>query len=66
MFNNLGWHTQADVQATGGYAWSTVGQTLEYLVMQRKLIRDGAPNTKSGIKYAAIVDYFGGFRLKGK
>jgi hypothetical protein len=64
MDANPGWHDVATVKAATGYAWSTVGNTLEHLTMQMKVIRDGAPHTKGGIRYHAITPYFKGYRLK--
>jgi len=59
-----GWFDAASCSSQTGYAYTTVKNTCEWLVMQRKLIRDGAPYERSKpIKYHAITDYFGGFRL---
>jgi hypothetical protein len=63
MFANPGWQDAATVKAGTDYAWSTVTNALEYGVMQRKFMRDGAAHTKGGIRYAAIVPYYGGYRL---
>jgi hypothetical protein len=45
-----------------GYAYSTVKNECEKLVMGLEAIRDGAPYKRSP-KYAGLVDYFGGRRL---
>jgi hypothetical protein len=61
--NNPGWHTVETVTKATGYAYSTVQNICYELAMNHKVIRDGAER-KRYPKYAAIVDWFGGYRLR--
>jgi hypothetical protein len=62
LLANPGWHTVATICNASGYSYSHTKNVCEWLTVNRKAIRDGAPHTRTP-KYCAIVDYFGGFRL---
>jgi hypothetical protein len=64
LLANPGWWDVASISSATGYAYSTVKNTCEYLVVQNKAVRDGAPYERAKlIKYHGLVDYFGGRRL---